>query len=241
LRAAYGETPDFDLNAQDVHVWSVSLDSVCSPHRPADLLSRDELARADRFRAGRDRRQFIVCRGVLRCVLSRYLGDPPASLEFRYGPYGKPALKLESGELDLRFSVSHCRDQALFAIALSREVGVDVECVRPDVPAEDIAARFFSAREAAAIEALPPADRLRAFFRVWTRKEAFLKAQGHGFSAPLRDFTFSCDATGRVLWTGPDPAEASRWRLDDVDVGADHAAAVAAEGTDWGLRRREWV
>ena len=234
------EMPELDLNVRDVHVWTASLDSVRSPGRPADLLSPDELAKAGRFRAERDRRRFIVCRGVLRSLLSRYLGDPPESLEFRYGPSGKPALGLGSGKPDLHFNVSHCGGRALYAVALSREVGIDVECLRADIPADDIAARFFSAHETAAIGALPAADRRRAFFRLWTRKEAFLKAQGHGLSGSLGDFAVSCGPDARLVWTVPEPSEASRWRLEDICDGADHAAAVAAAGTDWVLRRWEW-
>jgi 4'-phosphopantetheinyl transferase len=235
------EMSELDLNLRDVHVWSASLDSVRSPGRPADLLSGDELVKAGRFRAELDRRRFIVCRGVLRSVLSRYLGDPPESLEFRYGPHGKPALKLGSGKHELHFNVSHCGDRALYAVALNREVGIDVERVREDIPADDIATRFFSDHEAAAISGLPGSDRHRAFFQLWTRKEAFLKAQGHGLSASLRDFAVSCGADARLLWTGPEPSEAFCWRLEDLCAGPDHAAAVAAAGTDWVLRRLEWL
>jgi len=216
------------------------MDSVGSPGRLTDFLSPDELSRAGGFHADRDRRRFIIGRGALRSVLSRYLGVPPAALEFRYGPHGKPALSLEPGKRDLRFSVSHCRDRALYAVAQSRDVGIDVECVRADIPAEAIAARFFSAHETAGLRTLPPADRPRAFFRLWTRKEAFLKAQGTGLLTSLRDFAVSWDASARLLWTGGDPSAASRWRLEDVCAGADHAAAVAAEGTNWVLRRWEW-
>jgi 4'-phosphopantetheinyl transferase len=232
--------PELDLNAQDVHVWGVSLDPLPAPRRLPDFLSADERVRAERFRAEGDRRRFILCRGVLRSILSRYLDDDPAALKFRYSPYGKPAFGVGPDQPDLRFSVSHCRHRALYAFALNREVGIDVECVRTDVPADEIAARFFSSHETAAICALRPAERPRAFFRLWTRKEAFLKARGKGLSASLRDFAVSSDGPARLLWTDPDPSEASRWRLEDVCVGADHAAAVAAEGNDWVLRFREW-
>lgn len=232
--------PQVDLIARDVHVWTMRIDAVRSPQYLTKLLSPDERARAHRFRAERDRRRFVICRGVLRSLLSRYLNDAPATLAFRYGPHGKPALRSATKARDLRFSVAHCRDRALFAVTLGREVGVDVECVHTDRPTDEIAERFFSPHETAAMRALPAADRQCAFFRLWTRKEAFLKARGDGLSTSLRDFAVSAGPDARLLWTSPDPLEAARWRLEDVRVGADHAGAVAAEGTDWVLRCWEW-
>lgn len=232
--------PQVDLIPRDVHVWTVLIEAVRSPARLAKLLSPDERARADRFRAESDRRRFMICRGILRSLLSRYLNDAPETLAFRHGPYGKPALRSAANAPDIRFSVAHCRDRALFAVTLGREVGVDVECVHTDRPTDEIADRFFSPHETAAIRALPAADRRFAFFRLWTRKEAFLKARGHGLSASLRDFAVSAGPDARLLWTSPDPLEAARWRLEDMRVGAGHAGAVAAEGTDWILRRWEW-
>jgi 4'-phosphopantetheinyl transferase len=173
-------------------------------------------------------------------ILARYAGKAPTALEFRYGTFGKPALSAGSGPSDLRFNVSHSEDTALYAVAFGREVGIDVERVRDDIAIDDIAARFLAADEQAALHAVPAAQRPVAFFRIWTRKEAILKARGGGLSGSLSGFVVSCDERARLISSGEDPLEASRWRLEDVSLDVRYIAAIAAEGIDWVLRRWEW-
>ena len=173
----------------------------------------DERARADRFYFARDREHFIVARGVLREILGCYLKRVPKSLCFCYGSHGKPAL---AGEFDgeaIRFNVSHSHGVALYAISRGRAVGIDLERIRFDLPVAEIAERFFSKREDAMLRSLPTDVQHQAFFRCWTRKEAYIKARGEGLSLPLDQFDVSL-APGEpaaVLGTQRDPSEASRW------------------------------
>jgi 4'-phosphopantetheinyl transferase len=136
----------------EVRCWSVRLD--VAPEAFYATLSADERSRAARFRFERDRRRFIVARGALRGLLGRLLGTAPSELQFVYNSFGKPALSPESG--GLKFNLSHSADLALVAIATDREVGVDVEHLRPDEP--------------------------RTFFEEWTKQEAYVKARGEGLS-----------------------------------------------------------
>jgi hypothetical protein len=117
-------------------------------------LSDDERARAQRFVFDRDRSRFTVARGVLRNILGRYLQRPPSSIRFGYGPHGKPHLEAPPNQLlpTLRFNVSHSADLVLIAVAHDREVGVDVEQIRTDFALDELARRFFSQEEVAAIE-----------------------------------------------------------------------------------------
>src|SRR5262249_19798979 len=150
-----------------------------------------ERQRAGRFHAESDRRRFAVCRGSLRTVLGRYLAVDAGQLAFRYGDRGKPAL-VEVTELDaIEFNVAHSHDLALLAIAEGRRVGLAIGQVRPMADVVSIVARYFSARERAAFQALPDDQRLEAFFRCWTRKEAYLKATGDGLSFPLDSLAVS--------------------------------------------------
>ena len=231
------------LTGADVHVWK-------SPLNPPMLLVRDleqrlapdECDRADRFVRAEDRSRFIVGRGVLRTILGGYLGRDPDQLHFRYSPSGKPVLSAESGSHSIRFNVSHTRDIALYAVTIGREIGVDLERIRADFGTEEIAARFFSAREVAALCALTPPYRLEAFFTCWTRKEAYLKARGEGLSLPLDRFTVSL-APGHpaaLLEVLDDPEESARWSLRQLFPGADHVAALAVEGRDWHLKCWQW-
>src|SRR5262249_50978106 len=131
------------------------------------------------------------------------------------------------------------------AVTRGREVGVDLERVRAEVATEEIAARYFSAREVRTLMALPPPLRPDAFFRCWTRKEAYLKATGAGLSLDLNRFDVSLKPgePAALLATRDDPAEVRRWSLEHLVPGPGFVGALAAEGHrrnvwcgDWGAR-----
>ncbi len=221
----------FSLQAGEIDVWRVDLgqpEDVVQKFR--STLEDDEIRRADRFHFEKDRRAFVVSRGFLRQVLGRYLATKPEALRFSYGPYGKPALDGEHKDCPLRFNMSHSHGVGLVAVSEGKELGVDVEYIRADFATEDIARRFFSPREVAAFNALPPELRVNAFFRCWTRKEAYIKAIGLGLSQPLDGFdvTLAPDESPTLLRA--DRNDASRWSVSDIDVGSDYAAALVVEG-----------
>jgi 4'-phosphopantetheinyl transferase len=219
----------------DVHLWRASLDTAAVAHVALleSTLSSDERERAERYRFARDRVRYVVARGTLRAILGRYLGLAPAHLRFVYGPQGKPALALEHGR-GISFNLSHAGDVALYAVTHGRRVGVDIEQVAPDVAGSTVPEHTFSPREVATLRALPLHEQTGAFFRCWTRKEAYVKALGAGFSLDLTSFDVSL-APGDIpalLATRPDPTEAAHWSLYDVDVGSGYTAALAVEGHD---------
>jgi 4'-phosphopantetheinyl transferase len=150
----------------------------------AGWLHDDECRRAGRFRLARDRRRYVVARGLLRQLLAARLGTHPRAVEFSYGAHGKPRLAPGFAGADLRFNVSHTGDFALFAFSRGQEVGVDVEAVVPVQDADAVARHFFTRSELRAYRALAPQDRERGFFTCWTRKEATLKAIGGGLQSP---------------------------------------------------------
>ncbi len=216
-------------DGDEVHVWRVDLDGV-PEGAVASSLSADERERAGRFRFERDRRRFVVARGVLRRLLGRYLDREPARVRFGYGPRGKPFVAAGGG---LRFNLSHSAGLALLAFGWRREVGVDVERVRPVPEAEDIARRYFSRWEEAELRRLPAGERQAAFFRCWTRKEAFVKATGDGLSRPLDGFdvTLAPGEPARLLRLAGEPAAGHRFWIEDVSPGRGFAAALAVEGS----------
>lgn len=200
-------------------------------------LTADECQRAERYIFEKDRTHFVVARGLLRVLLGRYLRQDPQHLRFTYGPHGKPALATDTGGVALRFNVSHSHGLALYAITCGREVGVDVERIRPAVAQEKIAERFFSPREVTVLRALPTLLQAPAFFACWTRKEAYIKAKGDGLSLPLDQFDVSL-APGEpaaLLHTTRDPQEAACWALQDLAPAPGYRAAVAVAGHDWHL------
>jgi len=226
------------LSSHEVHVWRAALDVPESDVRRLwDTLAEDERRRAARFVFQRDRTHFVVARGLLRVLLGRYLEHDPQRLHFIYGHNGKPELATDVEGTGLRFNVSHSHGLALYAVTRRREIGVDVERIRPAVAQETIAEHFFSPREVAVLRALPAALQATAFFACWTRKEAYIKARGDGLALPLDQFTVSL-APGEpaaLLSTAWDPQEAARWALHDLAPGPGYMAAVAVAGHDWQL------
>jgi 4'-phosphopantetheinyl transferase len=195
------------------------------------LLSPEEGARADAFAFEEPRRAFTVSRGRLRVLLASFAGGAPEGLRILEDDLGKPRLGGGCGQGRWRFNVSHSGGLWACAVALHREVGLDLEAVRPDRAVESITKRYFSPAEAAALTALPAAERTAAFHRIWTRKEAWLKARGFGITVPLDSFEVSLEAgDARLLATRPDPGEAARWTLRDLDFGGGFVGALCVEG-----------
>ncbi len=209
----------------------------------AAALSPDEQQRAGRFRVPQARARFTAARSILRSILGAYLGRPPAQVLFQYGGKGKPCLAPGNHADDLRFNLSHSHGVALYAVARGREIGIDLERILPGRDHERLARRFFSAQETAAMMALPPEERLGAFFRCWTLKEAYLKARGEGLALPLASFSVSLspDRPAALLSVDGDEDEPSRWWLTSIQAGPGFAAALAAEGQPAGLRLWEWA
>jgi 4'-phosphopantetheinyl transferase len=143
-------------------------------------LSTDERRRADRFQVARDRSRFVAARGMLRILLAQCLGAEPADLEFDYTSSGKPSLTGDWASAGLQFNLSHSGDLALFAVAILNPVGVDVEESRPLPNLAALMELILSPREAGELDGLSGEEKERTFLRIWTRKEAWLKATGIG-------------------------------------------------------------
>jgi len=208
----------------------------------AECLSPDERARAQRFHFERDRNRFVAGRGILRSLLGQFLGVDAGEVAFQYGPHGKPRLADQAATGDLRFNLSHSQDGALFAVTRGRDVGVDLEFIRPLRDMDAVAHRCFSDRVNAELHDLPPEQELRRFFTWWARREAFQKATGEGLAAPLTGFDVAPNAGGpshQVLHPSR-PADRERWRIADLDLHPDFAAALAMDAHTWNLACWLW-
>ena len=173
------------LGKNEIHLWRAPLDA--GPGRLGSLeklLQPDESSRAARFRFPHHRARFIAARGILRSVLAIHLECAPESLRFAYGKHGKPALAEPAGT-GIEFNLSHSADLAIYAVALRREVGVDVEHIKRKGSWLEIARQYFSSAEAAELAALPGETMGNRFFEMWAGKEARLKALGVGLRFPL--------------------------------------------------------
>jgi 4'-phosphopantetheinyl transferase len=229
VRDAALQAPCTELPQGEVHLWRRSLETSTSAVEACfALLSQDEREKAQRYRVERPRSDYILTRGTLRSLLAGYLKQKSQDFSFEYGAAGKPFLL---GHPELRFNVSHTNGLALLAFVRDREIGVDVEKVREQSDVMKLAERFFSARERQYLRNLTGDELHAAFFRCWTRKEAYIKAKGDGLSLPLHQFDVSIAAnqSQALIATRPDAKEVNRWTISDVSVPAGYAAAVAIE------------
>lgn len=230
----------FQVDDGGVHVWVAS--GMHSDVHDLDLLqmadrmmSPSERVRASTFVFDRDRRAYIASRVVLRRLLGGVLGMDPASVEFEADANGKPRLKGDA----LRFNLSHSGDLLLLALTKAGDIGVDVECCRP-LEALELSRRFFCAEEADWIESITGNRRLAAFFRLWTLKEAYLKATGKGLSHPLDEVpVMGLCGEGYSLQRNCLPSMPD-WTWADVPVLAPYVAALCHHGGDAQVLIHEW-
>jgi 4'-phosphopantetheinyl transferase len=215
------------LNRREIHVWLVRTEA--SPAVIAQferVLAPDEKARVARFRFEHLQYSYTLARGALRILLGRYLDIAPARIQLVYGTKGKPQLA-QSGPID--FNVSHSGELAAFAFTRGCEIGIDLEKIRLIEDMLGIADRFFSSQETADLMSLPASERTEAFFRCWTRKEAYIKAVGDGLSLPLDSFRVTVQARepAQIMHFDGVGVPANEWTLRDLRLAPDYAAALA--------------
>ena len=219
------------LGEGEVHVWIVEVDTPRATLAGLEILSDDERHRASRFRFEIDRTRFMQRRAALRVILGGYLDASPKDITYAENAFGRPELAGDRAGVGLSFNTSHSDALALIAISRSRLLGVDVERLRPLVEAENIAATYFAADEAAAFAALDPSDRIEGFYNAWTRKEAVVKALGGGLSIPLDAFEVSLRPRERaaILACRFDPKLVEKLQLRHLQCCAGYAGALACD------------
>ncbi len=167
------------LSDNDIHVWGASFNvSEYSRLRLLNLLSIDELTKAKRYYFLKDKIRFVTFRSMLRVILGNYLNLEPEKVQFEYGPFGRPILRVNQGSLN--FSVSHSNNLALFAFSLYTDLGIDLEMIDYNFKFDGISNNFFSDQENIFLDRLTPKNRLKGFFSLWTHKESFSKINGAG-------------------------------------------------------------
>jgi 4'-phosphopantetheinyl transferase len=220
------------LTDDHVHIWRIALTrSMGSLQELQSLLTVQELDRADRFRFTKDRQRFIMVRSLLRVILSRYLDLNPGQLQFVYNQYGKPALAPALVTRGLSFNLSHAHELALVAVAWDRQLGIDLEYIRPIPEIEQITARILSPQEKEIFRGTPAIEKLQVFFHYWTCKEAYIKARGEGLSLPLDQFQVGpiLDEGHPLLSVNGDPKEALRWSIRKLIPAPGYVAALVVE------------
>ncbi len=219
----------------ELRLWTIPLDpSPAAVVALSKLLSPDEQERAARFRFEQHRRRYAVGRGALRRLLGRELGIAPEAVAFDYGPRGKPFLAARHAASGLQFNLSNSEELALVGFLYGREIGVDVEYLKPMPDAEEIGERFFSIPERRVLRELAADQKEIGFFNAWTRKEAYLKAVGEGLAVALDSFdvTLAPGEPARMLALNGDAAAGARWYYLHIDPAPKYVGAVAIETID---------
>lgn len=236
--------PRWLLKSFEIHVWAASLRQTVERISTYErTLSPDEQARSARFRFDCDRHRFIAGRGLLRAILARYLQEDPSHLVFDYNRRGKPFLVECGGQNPLYFNLTHSEDLALFAVTWICNIGIDVERMCPLSDAKGIAARFFSPSERDGLKALSEVEEPIAFFNLWTRKEAWLKATGDGIGDSLNqvEVSFLASEPARLIRLFGNAETAQEWSLLKLLPAPDFIGALAVPAKNVSVDCWHWI
>lgn len=232
-----------ELSDNIIDVWHIDL-LHAKAIKESDWLSlaAHERARADRFVFADDRRRFLLAHIALRKILSGYLQIDPALLQLTEDTLGKPVLHASHQLQQLQFNLSHSHELAILAVTLNNAVGVDVEYIVRPADYLALAKRFYSASEYQALVDLPVEQQTLGFFQAWTRKEAFIKAIGHGLSYGLEQFSVSLgpNAPARILEIVQEPTAAREWYLFSGVPATDYVMALAIKRLQNHIRAWQW-
>lgn len=183
------ETIDIKLCGLDVHIWRVFLPAFESQKVWLEkLLSPEQVERGKRIIRFPEKLNYTIRSAIIRLLIGKYLDISPLTVEFVASRLGKPAICATGIELGLEFNVSHSEDWLFLAFCRDNPIGVDVECVKHDFPVMEISQRFFTSSEASLVANVNEKCRTEMFFRIWVRKEAYLKALGKGLHQDLKSF-----------------------------------------------------
>lgn len=183
---------DWRVELPDIHIWTISLETTASTLSAfTRTLSASEIERAQGFHFDLHRDRFIAGRGCMRLLLSRYLATEPEKVVFAQGPHGKPFLSGAFTDSGLNFNLTRSENVGLFAVTRSGSIGIDLERIQPLADIELIVESCLSTRESVAFHKLDAEEKLVAFSKLWTRKEAWLKATGEGIGRFLKEVEVS--------------------------------------------------
>ena len=213
------------------HLWHYAVDAHQDDERWAAAqgwLNQAEWARYHRFAFPEGRRQYLATRLLVRAVLSRYRTVRPAEWQFTSNQYGRPEISGPAGAPSLRFNLSNTLRMVVCVVSAHDDVGVDVEPLDRRAVL-DVASRYFSAAEVAALRARPESEQPRRFLEYWTLKEAYIKARGMGLAIPLQQFSFDVEATDaiRVAFDPRLKDDETHWQFMRPSVSPEYLVAVA--------------
>lgn len=210
------------IEPSEIHIWTVDLSITQSQeNQNLMLLNKEEHDRAFRYQFPIHKTRFIAARSMLRIISSQYLNLNPEEIIFAYDENEKPSFQ-SPNPLNLQFNLSHSENIAIYAFTIEHAIGVDIEKVQDHFKLT-LAKRFFSTQEYDDLLGFSATEQIPAFYRIWARKEAFLKAIGKGLTVPLSSFSVSANDVSEFISYEHD----QNWLLMPLSIHADYQAAVA--------------
>ena len=220
--------------SEEVHVYRANLETHSSlVNMLAATLSSEELDRANAYRHNDDARYFLMRRGYLRHLLSRYLAIPAKEVHLDYSARGKPRVAGEQNEIGLQFSMSYRCGAAVYACSCGRAVGIDIERMESSADLLGMAEQYFHSSETRFLRPRLKRGDFKSFYRVWVCKEAYIKARG---IIPLDHFAIADapDTSPTLVADLADPDQVSRWSFDWINAGPETCGAMVVEDK-WSL------
>ena len=223
----------FDNNAV-VHLWIAKLSQwKANWNEMASLLDPIEWKRAERLVIPERRKDFILQRGLLRLILSKYLPQNPEQIKISTNEEGKPFLPGE----EFHFNLSHSNDLMICGITAGARIGVDIQHIYPIENIERVIKKILSPSEIKIMEHTPQNERIELFFTIWTAKEAFLKALGAGFQTPVTEIDICSQENGTLILQAEDPSYEVNWSIREVDIESGYKSVLTREGSNFQVKR----
>lgn len=192
-------------------------------------VNEEEKTKANRYLKHEHGQQYLWVRGMLRKQLSHYLDIKPQAVEFNYAEHGKPSLRNKS---PIYFNLSHSRDMVVYAFSFDHELGVDIEYMREQKNLEGMIRHVGSLQEQEELKSLNETEAYDAFYRLWTRKEAFIKAVGQGLSMGLRSIHIGTRASSSPISVEYKNEYLSEWFLQDINPPRGYKLALCSKYLD---------
>lgn len=197
----------------------------------AELMDKNEQTKAASFKNSMLRDRYIAVRGLLRVTLAHYLATDPATLQFSFGKHGKPALIGHQ----LYFNLSHSANTLAVAISDQDNIGVDIEQIKQRNGLQEIAERCFSKLELNHWNRLPESLQHQAFYQLWTKKEAFVKAVGHGIALGLSECEVDLSEGLSFVQVPGEYGSAKDWKIVELSIDAGFCGALVLPNQDFAI------
>ncbi len=221
------------IEGNHVHIWQTNLKALSVyPFDISKTLSSDELERSSKFKSQKDQEDFIFRHYTLRSILSKYCNCQPGEIKFRYNTYKKPSVSVPQSS-KIKFNMSYSGEIIIVGVCLQNDIGVDIEKVRKINNIKNIAAENFSLQELKLLNS--KFDKTNTFFKIWTRKEAFIKAYGNGIYYPLKSFCVDINSSGGYehLAFSENSSESGLWRTSELDIVEGYIASMAIKSDNF--------